>query len=65
MTDSWEKLYRKQCEEYEATNSRLRDAEKQCANLRGELFAVKRERDNSISMLQGIAANINKAYAKD
>jgi len=62
---SFEKLYRAQCSEHHATYQLLREVEKRCANLCGELFAVQRERDNAISMLQGIAANINKAFARD
>lgn len=64
MSDSFEKLYRKQCEEHEATHARLRSAEKVINALRNELSVTTRELDNAVSMLQGIAVNIDKAYSR-
>ncbi len=65
MSDSWERLYREQCEKHEATHKRLREAEKRICNLRCELSVTTRELNNAISMLQGMAVNINKAYPKE
>ena len=59
---TWEKLYRAQFEEHDKTTARLRTVEKENAVLRGLIGSQQREYADAVSMLQGVATNIMKAF---
>lgn len=61
---SFEKLYRAQCEEHQKTHDKLRETESVVRALRSELMTVNNELGNCLTVLNGIADNIMKAYPR-
>lgn len=65
MTDALKTRLQAEITEHEKTHQRLRVVEKENANLRGMIGNQQREYADAVAMLQGIAANILKAFPKN
>ncbi len=59
---SFEKLYRSQCEMHETIRQKLREVQKVCANLRGEVMMQKEQNARLIKMLNDFGNKINKEF---